>query len=147
LNEDPGQLFMEKRFPEAELAFREHLKEHGESAGVLLNLGLCLKELGRNAEAFESVQKASELEPGRADIWNELGLLWDDEGRLTKSEACYRRAVELDPTLARAWNNLGVTAFIRQNFPEAKQYFSKALELDPGMESARLNLIDTDEEL
>lgn len=140
------ELMKHRRFHEA----LRRLQELGTSETdpmILFNLGVVHKKLGQPFEALDAFEKASELAPDQAEIWNEIGLIYDEMGKVSAAENFYKKALELSPEFASAWNNWGVLAFIRGQFPEARERFEKAVAIEPDNLNAWFNLRDTFREL
>lgn len=62
------------------------------------NLGLALRQLGRNADAAAAFQRAAALEPGRAPIWMGLALSLEADGRAGEAAGALERYLSLEPT-------------------------------------------------
>jgi tetratricopeptide (TPR) repeat protein len=123
---EPPQLEESARFFTAALVLRPR------SAGVHVNLGNVLEDLGRLHDAERHFRKAIALDERYAVPHYNLGsLLWFKKGRLEESEAEYRRAIELNPKYAEAYSNLGVILAEAGRLEEAKAECQKALELNP----------------
>jgi predicted TPR repeat methyltransferase len=105
-----------------------------------LDLGNCLKDVGKLSEAIDRYRCALCLQPDYADAHNNLGNALMDIGRLDEAIACYRRAAELKPDFAEPHINLG-TAFMNQgNRQEALASCRRALELNADSAEAHNNL-------
>ena len=80
------------------------------------NLGNCLRESGRNAEAVAAYKTGltrytdcPSVHPGKHEIENNLGQSLANLGRTVDALTHYREAVRLDPKYAPARSNLGKT--------------------------------------
>ncbi|MCZ6601942.1 MAG: tetratricopeptide repeat protein [Planctomycetota bacterium] len=99
-----------------------------------VQIGLCLYQMGRPAEALVEYEKARSLLDG-----TELGdlLVKMGDGHVAKGDRetaidLYREATEIDPDSGPAWNNLGQVLFILKRNTEAKAAFSRTKEILPG---------------
>lgn len=74
------QLQQQQRWPEAEQAYRAHIKRFGASAEVLANLGAVLVREDKFAEAIASYQQALRAAPQLTPIHLNLGLAYMKSG-------------------------------------------------------------------
>ena len=68
------------------------------------NLGLALRQLGRNAEAAAAFERATAMEPGRAPAWLGLALSLEADGRRAEAATALERYLALEPAAADADN-------------------------------------------
>jgi protein O-GlcNAc transferase len=91
--------------------------------------------------ARQSLARATELIPGRAEIWDHLGVAC---ARLGDAEGA-RRAIEqslcLNPLRAETWNNAADAALRCNQLEAAFQYALQALRLDPELLIAGYSLL------
>ncbi|PIU83373.1 MAG: hypothetical protein COS68_04405, partial [Elusimicrobia bacterium CG06_land_8_20_14_3_00_38_11] len=76
-------------------------------AWELGNKGVALYNLGRPDEAIECCNKALEINPGCAEVWNNKGSSLSNSGRHNEEIECYDKAIEINPRYAGAWYNKG----------------------------------------
>lgn len=96
------QLYRERRYDEAEAAFKEALALQPRFALAANNLGFVLYRRGKFADAATWFEKAVEMDASRALAWLNLGdarLQAGDDGKAT---AAYKTFLELAPKHARA---------------------------------------------
>jgi len=62
------------------------------------NLGLALRQLGRNADAAGAFERATALDPGRAPGWMGLALSLEADGRGGEAAIALERYLSLEPT-------------------------------------------------
>jgi tetratricopeptide (TPR) repeat protein len=86
----------------------------------------------QHSEAVECYDRAIELEPTNAAVWNNKGgALWN-LGRYEEALSCYDKAIELGTQDGTAWNNKGSSLDRLGRFEEALICHDKAVELWPG---------------
>ncbi len=85
-------------------------------------------------------QRALELNPGFAEVHNNLGNVFMDQGKPDEAAACYQRALRLKPDYAEAHNNLGNVFKDQGELDEAAACYQRALQLKPDYALAHYNL-------
>lgn len=128
--EDLIQLHQSGRLDEAESGYRQLLTENPENAEVLHLLGILRAQRGDLPEAYELVQRASELAPDSAACQHTLGEMYLSERRLDEAQQAYDQARQLNPNLASAHAGLGQVAFLRGDIDAAESHFRVALRAD-----------------
>ena len=135
-----AQLFQQRRFAEAAVAFRRATVVAPASAPAWCNLAAALVELREPAEALAAAERAIALAPGFAPAHANRG----DALRLGKAELglvrdAYRRAVELQPRSPDLLNKLATTLQAMGELDAADAAYAGALALAPAYRLARLN--------
>jgi tetratricopeptide (TPR) repeat protein len=110
----------------------------GESADKYAQEGVAYFQQQKYDEAIASYQKAINLDPKAAGVYNLLGMayrfkynqLGNPEFR-EKEITAFRRALEVDPNFWVAMINLGATYYYMGEKAKAAPLFKKALELNP----------------
>ena len=101
---------------------------------------MALTDLGRYNEAISSYDRALDLEPENAGVWNNKGALLMELGRLEAALACFERALELASSTSTIqaiyWLNKGKTLYMLGRYPDARIALTTAHDLDPSPESA-----------
>ncbi len=112
----------------------------GETAEAYRIRGQVRSFRGDHAAAASDLDRAVQLGPESAVVWNERGLARLRAKRLDEAVEDFAKAVEVDPKLAVAWNNLGL-ARLQSGGATVRtlEAFDRALELDPGLVSAWSN--------
>ncbi len=124
----------QKRFTDAETAYREAIRLRPDHASAHVNLGSTLQVLGRTAEAAELLRRANQLEPNNAAALTNLGQLLIETGDLNlldEAEDLCRRAVAVAPGLTQAINSLGNVYRLQSRRDDAMSCYQRALQLDP----------------
>jgi peptidoglycan/xylan/chitin deacetylase (PgdA/CDA1 family)/uncharacterized caspase-like protein len=96
------QLYRERRYDEAEAAFKEALQLQPKFALAANNLGFVLYRRGKPADAAVWFEKAVEMDASRSLAWLNLGDARLQAGDDTKAMAAYKTFLSLAPKHARA---------------------------------------------
>ena len=100
-------------------------------------------ERHRNGEIDDAVRgyvKALVLNPGSADIYNNLGVALRSQGKLHAAIACYQRPLALRPNRSDVYSNLGNALRELGHFNEAAANHQQAVNLMPDSAQAIYNL-------
>ncbi len=76
---------------------------------TLMRQGSVLLQQGRYDEALKRFEKARDLQPENATVYNMIGLCHLRKGELSQALSAFDRALELVPTFSDALNNRGMT--------------------------------------
>ncbi len=119
-----------------------YLERHGKpvSAGVHINWGRTLCEMGQYAEGLEHFIKAIEQEPYNANALFNAGDVLYQLGAYAEAADAYSAALERDPYNPQGWFVLGNCYFRLGVYDAARIAFEQALGLDPHHDPARQNL-------
>lgn len=124
-------LFEQKKFAEAEAAYRQAVALDPKNALYHDNLGRALYSQKKYAEAEAECRQALALDPNSPDYNNDLGKALMDQDKQKEAEAEFRQALALLPKEARYHNNLGLVLEKQQRYPEAEAEYKQAIALDP----------------
>ena len=108
-----------------------------------LELGRCLIEHRRLAEASTWLERSLAWHPHCAPLRNLLGATYEMRKASGPAVEQYRQAVALDPQLAEAWCNLGNALGLQGNLEEALAAYRRALAVEPDLMWAHSNLVFT----
>jgi tetratricopeptide (TPR) repeat protein len=97
LADQADDLFTQKRFGEAIVAYRKLLELIPDDADTLNDLGLSLFYAGRTAEALAALEQGVAQEPGFQRIWLTLGFVRLQAGRTDEARAAFQACLDLDP--------------------------------------------------
>ncbi len=129
-NELGVTLANQKRFQEAEEAFRKCIDLKPDYAQAYPNLGHCLCDQQKNyPEAEAAYRKAIALNPS-AGNYSDLGCCLTDQKKFIDAEKATRKAIQINSNFALAYNNLGFILAKQQKFSEAVAMVRKAVDLD-----------------
>ncbi len=93
------------------------------------NAGAELHEQGRWEEAIAEYNKAIELDPNLAIVYNNRGAAYFETGQYDLAIADFNKAIELAPNLAMAYANRALTYTVLGMDTEAEQDVEIAVQL------------------
>jgi len=95
-------------------------------ADARMRMGVTYLDQRNLPMAMQELTKASELDPGNAEVDMALGLVYQARGDMSKAEEYLRRAIDKKPDYADARNNLGIVLAGRKAWNEAIREFEAA---------------------
>jgi len=108
--------------------------------------GLAFQRQGDPVTALSFYQKAVELDPAYAVVYNDLGVVYEAMRFIDRAEESYLKAVKLDPEYLSAYTNLALLYENKRDLEKAESFWKKRAELgisdDPWTEKARARLKD-----
>ncbi|MBA3767582.1 MAG: tetratricopeptide repeat protein, partial [Acidobacteria bacterium] len=123
-------LFRAKKYEEAEVEFRELLKENSDEREAHLKLAATYRALQRYGEAITEYDTASRRDPRNAETLLALGTLYGIKEHDDSAEATLRSALKLAPKNALAHNALARVLLRRgEKLDEALSEVEQALKL------------------
>ncbi len=103
--------------------------------------GVSWQNMGNLNSALSFYQKAAELDPAYAVVYNDLGVIYEAMGDSQRAEESYLKAVKIDPGFLSPYTNLALICEGRRDLKGAEVYWKKRAELgssdDPWTEKAR----------
>jgi tetratricopeptide (TPR) repeat protein len=128
------------RLAEAEVLYREALRDVPDQLDALEGLGVLSFSQGRIEEARACFAQGVALRPGlarfRANLAEALRVL----GRLGDAEREARQALAQNPRLPQTWNTLALLAHEQKRYADAQSACEEAIRLDPRFTAAHINL-------
>ena len=113
-------------------------KQAKQGAEAYRNLG-ALAFLDNTQEALQAYRRATQLDPGNADGWNQLGGLFFRVGDLNEAIAAYNTVLALGEQhddkdeIAVGYGNLGNVYLTHGDVDKALEVYQKALRLDEAL--------------
>jgi tetratricopeptide (TPR) repeat protein len=118
----------QKRFSDAEVAFRQVIAREPEHAAALNYLGYMLAERGeRLGESVELIKRALAVEPNNGSYLDSLGWAYFKDGKFEQAEEPLRRAAEQLPANSVVQDHYGDLLFRLGRFQEAIDAWNQAL--------------------
>ena len=97
----------------------------------LSSLGTALRHQGRHDDALKTFDKALQLKPDDADLWQNLGEVLFTLNRPADALLSFQHALKLDPRHWGAMHNSGLLLHQQGRFEEALNHFDSCNELRP----------------
>lgn len=132
------------RYEEARRIYEDILLQYPNDAFIHTKLALIFQNpryQGHNPQrAFESYNKALDINPNDIVTLYNAGLLLLDAGNYDQAETFFRRSLEINPRFVHGIFGLGMTLVKKGRIGEGKAALEKALEIDPQFQGAREQL-------
>ena len=141
-----GQDFWRQRkYDEAEKAFREGLEINPEHLMLSRQLGFLLGRQKKYSEAESVFRKSNVFHPEHPGLLIGLGQNLNNQQKYIEAEAIFRKGLTLHPEHAGLLNGLGWSLNWQRKYVQAEEIFRQGLEFDPnniallnGMQTAAL---------
>lgn len=132
--------FAQRRFADAEKAYREILKMDENNVFTVGNLAAILVEQGRLEEGEVLAKRALALDPQDPFSLSLLGIVRFRQQRYDEAFDALSHSAQLDPENSETQNYLGITLSQRGQRPAAEAALRKAIKLNPTSPTAHYNL-------
>lgn len=106
---------------------------------LLVDWGLALSEVGRNAEGLVKLRQAAAMEP-RAHVYTQIAKVFAGERQWPEALEALDTAQKLDPNYIWTYIYRGKVFFNQGRCAEAIQQYAHALQIDPRNEEANNDL-------
>lgn len=130
-----------RRFEDAIAELGLGLELSPNEAGLMTEVGFCLMELERYAEAAKVFEAAIRADSSWAPGFFGYGSAAEQLGALDQARSAWERAVGLDQRHADAWAGLAGLAARRGDWTTARELAGRAVELDPVQTDAHITLM------
>jgi tetratricopeptide (TPR) repeat protein len=134
------QLWNQRKFVEAEEAFKQAVEKDPDNANAWNGLGWSQFNRGKPLNAKVSFEKCLEIEPSHAAALNGLGWIAKGDGSTDEAIGYWEKAVAAAPTATAALNGLAVTYMERKEYDEATKYYEMWLDAEPDSTDAKEGL-------
>lgn len=128
-------LHRQARLAEAERLLREVVAAEPLHAAAHRMIALVSYQQGNFAQAYDAIDRATQLSPATAEPWVLRGVILHFSGRSDEAVASIDRATALDPSDVGAWYNRGVILSEIGRFQEAVASYDQALSFGPHLGS------------
>lgn len=123
-----GRLFEHQgNYPKAIVQYRKAIAVNRRYVAAHHRLGLVLSRVQYHVDAVSSLERAVELAPNDAVLWNDFGFELMYRKQWDRAEAAFRKAINQNPSLARAHINLGLALSKQSRFDQALASFRAVL--------------------
>jgi hypothetical protein len=119
------------------LTFFTHQAELEENSFTLKGMGVALSHSNRQGEAIKFIEKALQIQPQDADIFNKLGVAIALSGRPGEAVKYFEESLRLDPQGHDSHYNMALALFESGEGQRAESHFIKSIEMDPDKPDAR----------
>ena len=123
-----------------------NLTELQKTARLYRQQGIGMQRAGNLDGAMSFYQKAIELDPYYAVIYNDLGVIYETKGEASRAEESYLKSIQLDPAYLSAYSNLALFYEHKRDLKKAAYYWGKRAQLglpdDPWTQKAQQRLDD-----
>ncbi len=109
------------------------------NAGIWVNCGARLFEMGKFKDSLESYRLALKIDPISFDAWYNSGNSYLQMEDYKRAIECYQEALAIDPDNAQAYNNLGSAQFFLGEYENALCSVDKALSYGRDQYSSLIN--------
>ncbi len=109
------------------------IKPHSSLAS---NLGLVLERLGQQEESAAAYAQAIRLDPGNANVWNNIAQQHLRNGEYEKARETAEKAAQLNPKLYQAHNALAISSYMLGDREAYEQHYRRAVS--NGSDGARI---------
>lgn len=134
------QLLQQNLLAEAEVLYRQLLREGSTRAAVVSNLGAICAATGRLDEAVPLLEQALQRDPNHVSALANLGAAYCQKGAWAQAEPLLRRALALNPRHLQALNRLRHLLSRTDRSKEAIDLARRAVALAPQSPEAHYNL-------
>ena len=117
---------------EAEDSYRRSLLEGGPDAQASFDLAHSLQSQGKHLQALERYRQVLEIDPRRADAWNNVGVMLAEVGQPEQAVLAFREALKIDPLYSMAHYNLADSLEALDQSEAALRHWREYLKLRPG---------------
>ncbi len=138
LSQEAHRLFQEtvghhqaKRFPQAEAGYESILRQFPAHPDSLHLRGLLGYQQGQYGLAFDFIQQAILLDPGKPHYFFNKALVLEKEERWEEAITAYQEAIRLRPQYIEAWSNVGNVYRRQRTWEKALAAYEKARTLKP----------------
>jgi len=122
-------IFEEKAPKQAPIESEQGLTALQKQARLYRAQGYEAQSTGNLDIALSFYQKAVQLDPGYAVVYNDLGVVYEDAGLTDRAEGNYLKAIKLDPGYLSAYSNLALLYENKRELDKAVFYWKKRVEL------------------
>lgn len=102
------------------------LDEDFNNAIALFLVGYCLLRTERFGMAYNTFRRCSQLQPERAEPWNNAGMCHQETWNLDDAEKCFRKSLQLEDGNVAAMQNLALIYINRCQPDEALKWIKRA---------------------
>ena len=126
------ELEKQGNWTEAQLALQKAIEKKPDDPRLHNELGFVYMTRGYYEQAFNSYNRAIQLDPYYLEAYYNRGNLYYKLFDVHKAKEDYEKVLSLNPNYDPAYNNLGLLYHLYiKNFDEALKNYKKAIEIEP----------------
>ena len=133
-------LLSKSKFEDAEIIFKEILKNEPAYFKAYINIGVISIKLNKLNEAEKNFKKAIQIKPDFDLAYFNLGTIQEKLGKIEEAEKNFKKAIDLRPDYVEAYTNLGTLFIGIGNLDDAEKILKKAIDVKPNFSEAYYNL-------
>jgi len=103
--------------------------EFQKEAKAYRSQGIEKQKVGNLEEALSLYQKAIELDPAYAVVYNDLGVIYEAKGNIEQAESYYQKCLTISPDYLSAYSNLALLYENKGELDKAAFYWKKRADL------------------
>lgn len=100
----------------------------------------CFSRAERFGLALNIYQRITQINPNKAEPWNNLGMCYSGLGQSLKAREAFFKAYSLNKQSAMFSANIGMTYFAEREYKKAIEWCQKSLAIEPGGKAAKNTL-------
>jgi tetratricopeptide (TPR) repeat protein len=127
------ELRAEKAYLDALDYYRAALAKSQNDAAIWNKSAITELFLQRFKESRKELERATHLNPGFGDAYNNLGVVFYLQKKYENAIKSYEKAIKVRPDSASYYSNLGAAYFSKKDFEKATFAYNRAVQLDPGV--------------
>jgi tetratricopeptide (TPR) repeat protein len=134
------QIHQRRQLKEAEVIYREVLRQDPTNANAWCYLGIVLHDQREYAGAAEAYRRAVQLQPQFPIALNNLGNSLRYLGEYEQADQCFQQAIQLKPDYLNAFKNRGTLHVWTGNLDLGLRCYEQALQINPNEAELHRNL-------
>lgn len=119
--------------------YKRYIAKRPKDADVLAALASSQLRAGHNADAINTIQKATSLRPNKPSLFKQAAMIYDINGRSNDALQAAQKAVELGNNDSITFTILGKSCIALGREQEGFKYLADAVKLNPNNINARFH--------
>jgi len=94
-------------------------------------MGIAYQMMFNAKDATRCYKESLKLNPGDAQVWNNLGTVYASQKAYGQADRMYHKALKLDPHSAIVYKNLGTNLLAEHKYEKGWAAYKQAVAIDP----------------